>query len=76
MHSDLCVAHVALEQQWRAADHAVHEEVVLDEVEHLVGHVQGRLDPGLPGAAGHALGGRGGADGSIGTWRWLSGAVG
>jgi len=55
VHGDLRVAHAALQQQGGAADHAVHQEVVLDEVQHLVGHVQGRLDAHLPGVAGHTL---------------------
>lgn len=40
VHSNLCVAHAAFEQQGRAANHAIHQEVVFDEVEHLIGHVQ------------------------------------
>lgn len=40
MHGDLRVAHAALQQQGGAADHAVHQEVVLDEVEHFIRHVQ------------------------------------
>lgn len=55
VHGDLRVAHAALQQQGGAADHAVHQEMVLDKVEHFVGHVQGRLDPHLPGVVGHAL---------------------
>lgn len=41
VHGNLRVAHAALQQQGGAADHAVHQEVVLDKVEHLVRHVQG-----------------------------------
>lgn len=55
VHGDLCVAHAAFEQQRSAADHAVHQEMVLDKVEHFVRHVQGRLDTHLPGVVGHAL---------------------
>lgn len=55
VHGDLCVAHAAFEQQGSAADHAVHQEMVLDKVEHFVRHVQGRLDTHLPGVVGHAL---------------------
>lgn len=55
VHGDLRVAHTAFEQQGGAADDAVHQEVVLDEVEHFVGHVQGRLDSHLSGVVGHAL---------------------
>lgn len=55
VHGNLRVAHAALQQQGGAADHAVHQKVVLDKVEHFVGHVQGRLDPHLPGVVRHAL---------------------
>lgn len=55
VHGNLCVAHAAFQQQGGAADYAVHQEVVLDKVEHFVGHVQGRLDSHLPGVVGHAL---------------------
>lgn len=55
VHGDLCVAHTAFQQQGSTADHAVHQEMVLDEVEHFIRHVQGRLDTHLPGVAGHAL---------------------
>jgi len=55
VHGDLRVAHAALQQQGGAADHAVHQEVVLHEVEHFIGHVQGRLYAHLPGVVGHAL---------------------
>jgi len=55
VHGDLRVAHAALQQQRLAADHAVHQEVVLDEVEHLVGHVQRGGDALLPRTVGDAL---------------------
>lgn len=55
VHGDLCVAHTAFQQQGSTADHAVHQEMVLDEVEHFIRHVQGRLDTHLPGVVGHAL---------------------
>lgn len=55
VHGDLCVAHTALQQQGSTADHAVHQEMVLDKVEHFIRHVQGRLDAHLPGVVGHAL---------------------
>lgn len=55
VHGDLCVAHAALQQQRSAADHTVHQEMVLDKVEHFIGHVQGRLDSHLPGMVGHTL---------------------
>lgn len=55
VHGNLCIAHTAFQQQGGAADHAVHQEMVLDKVEHFIGHVQGRLDAHLPGVVGHAL---------------------
>lgn len=55
VHGDLSVAHVAFQQQGGAADHAIHQEMVLDKVEHFIGHVQGRLDSHLPGVIGHTL---------------------
>ena len=55
VHGDLRVAHVALEQEGLAADHAVHQEVVLHEVQHLVRHVQRGRDVLLPGSVGDAL---------------------
>lgn len=55
VHSDLCVAHAAFQQQGSAADHTVHQEMVLDKVEHFIRHVQRRLDAHLPGMVGHAL---------------------
>lgn len=41
VHGDLRVPHAALQQQRGAADHAVHQEVVLHKVQHFVRHVQG-----------------------------------
>ena len=55
VHGDLRVAHVALEQEGRAADHAVHQEVVLDEVQHLVRHVQRGGDAHAARRVGDAL---------------------
>lgn len=55
VHGDLRVAHAAFQQQRSAADHAVHQEMVLDKIEHFIRHVQGRLDTHLPGMVGHAL---------------------
>lgn len=40
MYGDLRVASVSLQQEGLAADHAVHQEVVFDEVQHLVRHVE------------------------------------
>lgn len=40
VHGNLRVAHAAFQQQGRTADHAVHQEVVLDEVKHFIRHVQ------------------------------------
>lgn len=58
VHSDLCVAHTAFQQQGCAADHTVHQEMVLDKVENFIRHVQRRLDPHLSGMVGHTLWGR------------------
>lgn len=55
VHGNLRVAHAALQQQGRAADHAVHQEVVLDEVEHFIRHLQRRMDAHAPGLVGHTL---------------------
>lgn len=41
VHGDLRVAHAALQQQGGAADHTIHQEVVLHKVQHFVWHVQG-----------------------------------
>lgn len=57
VYGNLGVAHAAFEQQRSAADHAVHQEMVFDKVEHFVRHVQGRLDAHLPGVVGHTLSG-------------------
>lgn len=52
---DLRVADVAFQQQRLAADHAVHQEVVFDKVQHLVRHLQGGGDALLSGCIGDAL---------------------
>lgn len=53
--ADLLVAQAALQQQWLAAHRAVHQEVVLDEVQHPVRHLEGRVDLQVPCVAGDAL---------------------
>lgn len=40
MDSNLGVANVTFQQERLAADHAVHQEVVFDKIQHLVWHVQ------------------------------------
>lgn len=40
MNRNLCVANITLQQERLAADHAVHQEVVFDKIQHLVRHVQ------------------------------------
>lgn len=56
MDSDLCVASVSFQQEGLAADHAVHEEVVFDEVQHLVRHVERGGYPLSPGFVRDTLG--------------------
>lgn len=56
MDADLLVAQAALQQQRLAAHRAVHQEVVLDEVQHPVRHLEGRVDLQVPCVAGDALG--------------------
>lgn len=55
VNSDLRVANVAFQQEGLAADHAVHQEVVFDKVQHLVRHVQRGGDALFPGSVGDAL---------------------
>lgn len=55
VNSDLRVANVAFQQEGLAADHAVHQEVVFDKVQHLVRHVQRGGDALFPGSIGDAL---------------------
>lgn len=55
VHSHALVAGLRLQQQQAAADRPVHQEVVLEEVQHAVRQLQGRVDPSLPGAVGDAL---------------------
>lgn len=55
MHSELRVAHVSFEEQRLAANHAVHEEVVLHKVQHFIRHVQRGGDPLGTGRVGDAL---------------------
>lgn len=55
VNRDLRVANVAFQQEGLAADHAVHQEVVFDKVQHLVRHVQRGGDALFPGSIGDAL---------------------
>lgn len=56
MDGDLRVVSVSLQQERRTADDAVHQEVVFDEIEHLVGHAERGGDTLLPGFIGDTLG--------------------
>lgn len=40
MDGDLRVAHVSFQKERLAANHAVHQEVIFDEIQDLVWHVQ------------------------------------
>lgn len=53
--SYLGVADAAFQQEGLAADHTVHQEVVLDEVQYLVRHMQRGGDALLPGCVSDAL---------------------
>ena len=53
--SYLGVADAAFQQEGLAADHTVHQEVVLDEVQYLVRHVHGGGDALVPGCISYAL---------------------
>ena len=53
--SHALVAGLRLQQQQEAANLPVHHEVVLEEVQHAVRELQGRVDLSLPGAVGDAL---------------------
>lgn len=55
VHGELRVAHVSFKQQWLAANHAIHEEMILHEVQHLIWHVQGGGDGLGPSSVGDAL---------------------
>lgn len=46
---NLCVAHVAFEQERLAADHAVHQEVVFDKIQDFIWDVQRGEDALLSG---------------------------
>lgn len=61
VHADLLVAPLALQQQRLAAHGAVHQEVVLDKVQHPIWHLQRRIDLHVPCVAGDALQGKDGA---------------
>lgn len=55
VNRDLRVASVAFQQEGLAADHAVHQEVVFDKVQHFVRHVQRGGDALFPGSIGDTL---------------------
>lgn len=55
MHSHALVAGLWLQKQQAAADLPVHQEVVLEEVQHSVWKLQGRADLPFPGTVGDAL---------------------
>lgn len=55
VHGHALVAGAGLQQQQAAADLPVHQEVVLEEVQHTVWELQGRADLPLPGTVGDAL---------------------
>lgn len=59
MDGDLRVVSVPLQQEGRAADDAVHQEVVFDEIQHLVRHAERGGDTLLPGFVRDTLGGGG-----------------
>lgn len=67
VHADLLVAPLALQQQRLAAHGAVHQEVVLDKVQHPIRHLQRRVDLQAPCVAGDALQGKEGAQKGLGT---------
>lgn len=68
VHADLLVAPLALQQQGLAAHGAVHQEVVLDKVQHLIWHLQRRIDLQVPCVAGDALQGKEGPQEGLGKW--------
>lgn len=55
VHGELRVAHISFEEQGLTANHAIHEEVVLHEVQHFIRHVQRGGDPLGTGCVGDAL---------------------
>lgn len=55
MDGDLRVANITFQQERLAADHAVHQEVVFDKIQHLVWHVQRGGDALFPGSICDAL---------------------
>lgn len=55
MDGHALVVGLGLQQQHAAADLSVHQEVVLEEVQHAVGELQRRVDLPLPGTIGDAL---------------------
>lgn len=55
VYSHALVASLGLQQQHAASDLPVHQEVVLEEVQHTVWELQGRVDLPFPGIVGDAL---------------------
>lgn len=55
VHADPLVPSLALQQQRLAPHRAVHQEVVLDKVQHPIWHLQRRIDLQVPCVAGDAL---------------------
>lgn len=55
MDGDLRVVNITFQQERLAADHAVHQEVVFDKIQHLVRHVQRGGDALFPGSICDAL---------------------
>lgn len=66
VHTQPLVAPLALQQQRLAAHGAVHQEVVLDKVQHPIRHLQRRIDLQVPRVAGDALQGKEGAQKGLG----------
>lgn len=55
VHSHTLVAGLWLQQQQAAADLPIHQEVILEEVQHSVWELQGRVDLPFPGTVGNTL---------------------
>lgn len=55
VHGHTLVAGLWLEQQQAAADLPIHQEVILEEVQHSVRELQRRVDLPFPGTVGDTL---------------------
>lgn len=55
VYSHTLVAGSGLQQQQATADLPIHQEVILEEVQHSVWELQGRVDLPFPGTVGNAL---------------------